>query len=259
MSAVEVHHEVSGPAGAPVVLLSNSLGSNLTMWDPQVAALAERYRVVRYDLRGHGRSPVPDGPYTLADLAADALALLDRLDVGRAHLAGVSLGGMVSLRLAVMAPERVDRMVLCCTSAYLPPASRWYDRAATVRADGIGAISEAVVERWLTPAFAASSPALVTDLRAMVEANPDEGYASCCETIATMDLRPWLREITAPTLLIAGADDPAIPRDHATAIAAELPDAETVVVGPAAHLANLEQPDAVTRHILDHLGTGGET
>jgi 3-oxoadipate enol-lactonase len=166
---------------------------------------------------------------------------------------------MVSMRVVIMAPDRVDRMVLCCTSAHVPPASNWYDRAGTVRAAGIAAISEAVVGRWLTPGFAAASPALVGDLRAMVEATPDEGYAGCCEAIATMDLRPWLSQITAPTLLIAGADDPAIGVEHSAAIAAELEDARTVVVGPAAHLANVEQPTAVTQHILGHLGTGGAT
>ena len=257
MSAVDVHHAVSGPTGAPVVLLSNSLGSSLAMWEPQIADLSARYRVVRYDLRGHGRSPVPDGPYTLPDLVADALALLDRLDIERAHLVGLSLGGMVSLRMAATAPERVGRMALCCTSAYLPPASNWYGRAATVRAHGIGAVSEAVVGRWLTPTFAAASPALVAELRAMVEATPDEGYASCCEAIATMDLRPWLRDIAAPTLLVAGADDPATPVDHAMALTAALPNARTVVVDPAAHLANVEQPTAVGQHILGHLENGG--
>jgi 3-oxoadipate enol-lactonase len=259
VTSVEVHHVVSGPPDAPVVLLSNSLGSSVRMWDPQAAALTARYRVVRYDLRGHGRSPAPDGPYTLADLAADALALLDRLDIDRAHLVGLSLGGMVSMQLAATAPERVDRMVLCCTSAYLPPASGWHDRAAIVRADGMGAIAEAVVGRWLTPAFAAASPRLVADLRAMVEATPNEGYASCCEAIATMDLRPRLREVTAPTLLVAAADDPATPVDHTAVIAAELPDARAVVVGPAAHLANVEQPAAVGLHILSHLTDGDPT
>jgi 3-oxoadipate enol-lactonase len=256
VSAVTVHHVVAGPPDAPVVLISNSLGSSLQMWDPQMAALIERYRVVRYDLRGHGRSPAPDGPYTLDDLTADALALLDRLDVERAHLVGLSLGGMVSMHLAATAPERVDRMVLCCTSAYLPPADRWHARAATVRAAGMGAVAEAVVDRWLTPAFAAASPALVRDLRAMVEATPAEGYASCCEVIATMDLRPQLRHIQAPTLVIVGADDPAIPATHAATIATELEDARTVTVGPAAHLANVEQPTAVGQHILSHLAEG---
>lgn len=259
MTPVAVHHVVNGPPGAPIVLLSNSLGSSLKMWDPQASPLVERYRVVRYDLRGHGRSPAPAGPYALADLAADALALLDRLDVDRAHLVGLSLGGMVSMHLAATAPERVDRMVLCCTSAYLPPASNWRERAATVRAGGVGTVADAVVGRWLTPAFAAVSPPLVADLRAMVEATSDEGYAGCCEAIATMDLRPRLRHITAPTLVVAGADDPATPVDHAAAIAAGLPGARTVVVGPAAHLANVEQPTAVSQHILSHLTDGDPT
>lgn len=258
MSAVTVHHEVAGPPDAPIVLISNSLGSNLHMWDPQLAALVERYRVVRYDLRGHGRSPAPDGPYALEDLTADALALLDRLHVDRAHLVGLSLGGMVSMNLAATAPHRVDRMVLCCTSAYLPPAENWRERAATVRDAGIGAVAEAVVGRWLTPAFAAVSPALVRDLRAMVEATPAEGYASCCEVIAAMDLRPSLRHIHAPTLVVVGADDPAIPASHAATLAAEVKHARTVTVGPAAHLANVEQPAAVSQHILSHL-TEGET
>lgn len=256
MSGVDVHHLVAGPSDAPIVLISNSLGSNLHMWDPQMDALVERFRVVRYDLRGHGRSPAPDGPYTLDDLATDALVLLDRLDVERAHLVGLSLGGMVSMQLAVSAPERVDRMVLCCTSAYLPPAAKWHARAATVRADGMGAVCDAVVDRWLTPAFAAASPALVRDLRAMVEATPAEGYASCCEAIAAMDLRGQLRHINVPALVVIGADDPAIPADHAATIAAALEDARTVTVGPAAHLANVEQPAAISQHILSHLTEG---
>lgn len=258
MSAVAVHHVVAGPPDAPVILLSNSLGTSLRMWDPQMAALVEHFRVVRYDLRGHGRSPVPDGPYTLDDLTADALALLDRLDIDRVHLVGLSLGGMVSMQLAATAPERVDRVVLCCTSAHLPPADGWHARAATVRAEGMGAVAEAVLGRWLTSAFAAASPALVRDLRAMLEATPAEGYAGCCEAIAAMDLRPHLRRIKAPTLIVKGADDPAVPSAHADTIAAELKDPRTVTVGPAAHLANVEQPVAVGQHILSHL-TEGET
>ena len=255
-SAVPVHHVVEGPAAAPVVLMSNSLGSDLTMWDPQAAALARGHRVVRYDLRGHGRSPAPPGPYRLTDLAADALALLDRLEVARAHLVGLSLGGMVAVQVAADAPERVDRMVLCCTSAHLPPASGWLQRAATVRARGMPAVSAAVVERWLTPGFAAASPALVRDLCRMVETTPPEGYAACCEALAAMDLREHLRRISAPTLLVAGSDDPATPVTHAEAIAAGLAGARVVTVGPAAHLANVEQPTAVTQHILAHLDNG---
>ena len=253
MTAVDVHHVVSGPPDAPAILLSNSLGSSLAMWDPQTGPLSERYRVIRYDLRGHGRSPVPPGPYRLEDLTDDVLALLDRLDVAQAHLVGLSLGGMVALQVAATATDRVDRMVLCCTSAYMPPADGWHDRATTVRTKGVAAVADAVVDRWLTPAFADASPELVDRLRAMALATPDEGYAACCEAIASMDLRADLPRITASTLLIAGADDPATPPAHAEAIAAGLPRARTVVVGPAAHLANVEQPRAVTRHILDHL------
>lgn len=257
--SVEVHHVVTGPADAPVVLMSNSLGSSLRMWDAQASALAQHFRVVRYDMRGHGHSPVPGGPYTVADLADDTLALLDRLGVDRAHMVGLSLGGMVAMHLAATAPERVDRMVLCCTSAHLPPARNWHDRAAAVRAEGIAAVTDNVVARWVTPAFAAASPGVVDELRTMLEATPDEGYASSCEAIASMDLRRRLPDIQAPTLVVAGSDDPATPADHSHAIAAQVAGAQVVIVGPAAHLATVEQPAAVTAHILRHLADGATT
>jgi 3-oxoadipate enol-lactonase len=254
--SLELHYSVEGPPGAPVVLMHNSLGSSLAMWDAQAPALAQHYRVLRYDGRGHGRSPAPPGPYTIADLAGDAVALLDRLDVERAHMVGLSLGGMVAMHIAATTPDRVDRMVLCCTSAHLPPARNWHDRAAAVRAGGIAAIAESVVARWVTPGFAAASPDVVRDLRAMLEATSDEGYASSAEAIATMDLRTHLRHIQAPTLVVAGSDDPAAPADHARAIAAEVPHARFVIVEPAAHLAAVEQPAAVTQHVLNHLSDG---
>ena len=150
MSAVAVHASVTGRDGGPVVVLSNSLGTTHRMWDAQLGALEERFRVVRYDTRGHGASPVPDGPYAIDDLADDLVALLDRLGVERAHLVGLSLGGMTAMRVAARDPERVDRLVLLCTGIQLPPASSWTDRAATVRAHGSGAVAEAVVQRWFT-------------------------------------------------------------------------------------------------------------
>jgi len=253
MSPVAVHHVITGPDDAPVVVLHGSLGSSLVMWEPQVAPLAERFRVVRYDLRGHGGSPAPPGPYTLADLAADATALLDHLDVDRAHHVGLSLGGMVAMQLAATAPASVDRLVLCCTAAHLPPARRWHDRAATVRGEGVGAVADAVVDRWLTAGLAADDPGLVERLLAMVLRTSAEGYAGCCEAIATMDLRDDLTLITARTLLVVGDEDPATPREHADVIAAGVAGARVVTVGPAAHLANVEQPDAVTSHIIAHL------
>lgn len=261
MSAVPVHHEeVRGPGvgdDAPVVVLSNSLGSDLSMWEPQVAALAAQFRVVRYDTRGHGRSPVPEGPYAIDDLVDDVVALLDRLGVPRAHVVGLSLGGMTGMRLAAREPARVDRLALLCTGAAMPPAANWTDRAATVRAEGTGAVAQAVVSRWFTEEFARAHPARIARYEAMVTATPAEGYASCCEAIAPMDLTPDLPRIQAPTLVLAGADDPAAPPAMLATIAEGVPGAELVVVPQSAHLANAEQPERITKALVTHLTGAG--
>ena len=248
-----VHHVVTGPADAPALVLSNSLGADLRMWDPQADALAERFRLVRYDTRGHGGSPVPDGPYSIEHVGQDALALLDHLGIERAHWAGLSLGGMTGLWLAVNAPERLDRLVLLCTSAQLGPAETWRERAETVRAQGTEAVAEAGVGRWLTERFRDEHPDTAAWLRDMIAATPDAGYAAGCAVIEHMDLTAGLASIPAPTLVIAGAQDPATPPEHAERIVAAIPDARLEVLDPAAHLANVEQPDAVTRLILEHL------
>lgn len=248
-----VHHEIAGPADAPPLLLSNSLGSTLAMWDPQAAALADEFRVIRYDLRGHGRSPVPDGPYALDDLGADALALLDSLEIERAHLAGVSLGGMLSMWLAIHAPDRVDHLMPCFTSAQLGPPEGWAERAALVRRKGTQAVAPSVVERWLTPAYRDAHPDEVSRLRAMIASTPDEGYAGCCAVIEHMDLRGELDRIRAPTLVVAGAGDPATPPEHGELIASLVPGARLEVLDPGAHLANLERPEAFTALMRDFL------
>lgn len=252
-TATDVHHVVEGPPDAPPLVLLNSLGSSLAMWEPQIDELAARFRVIRFDARGHGRSPVPAGPYALADFGADVIALLDRLGVARAHLTGLSLGGMTAMWLAINAPERVDRLVLCCTSAKLGPPEMWADRAAKVRAEGTGAIAEAVVSRWVTPEYAETHPADVARLQAMVAATPAEGYASGCKAIEEMDLEDELAQIIAPTLVIAGADDPATPPDHGARIAARIPGSRMAVVPHAAHLGNLEQAAEFTALIEGHL------
>jgi 3-oxoadipate enol-lactonase len=249
----EVHHVVDGPEDGPVVLLAGSLGSTHEMWEPQVAALAEHFRVVRYDHRGHGKSPVVPGPFELADLGGDVVELLDRLGVERAHVVGLSLGGMVAMWLAAHAPDRVDRVGLLCTSALLGPASAWMDRAAVVRAGGTGAVAAAVVERWFTPAFAEAHPDLIAQMQGMVAGTPPEGYAACCEVIARMDLTGDLAAVSAPTLVIAGADDPATPPVHAEAIVAGVAAGRLQVLDQAAHLASFEQAPAVNRLLLDHL------
>jgi 3-oxoadipate enol-lactonase len=256
VSAVEVHAVVEGPADAPVLLLSNSLGADLAMWDPQVPALTELFRVVRYDTRGHGRSPVPDGDSTIDDLADDVVALLDRLEVPAAHVAGLSIGGMTALRLAVREPQRVRTLTVLCSSAYTGNEQSWRDRAHTVRTEGTGAIAGAVISRWFTPGFAAANPDLIARLRATFAAHPDEGYASCCAAIAAMDQRADLSRITAPTLVVSGAEDAALPPEHQRVIAEGIPGARLLSLSPAAHLATIEQAQQVTDALIAH-ATGG--
>lgn len=255
MNAVAVDHRLDGPDGAPVVVLSNSIGSTPAIWERQRDALAAAHRVLTYDHRGHGASPVPPGPYTLEDLAGDLLALLDRLEIERASLCGVSLGGMVALWIAQHAPERVERLVLCCTSACLGPPSMWAERAATAREpDGMATLAHASVQRWFTPAFTTREPELVARVEALAATTDPEGYAGCCAAIQWMDLHPRLADVVAPTLVIAAEHDPSTPPPHGRLIADGIPGARFALV-PAAHQAQLEQPERVTRLILDHLET----
>ena len=252
---VAIHHDVSGPADAPTLLLGGSLGTTLEMWDGQ-APLAARLRTFRYDHRGHGRSPAPPGPYEIADLGRDVLALMDRLGLERASHCGVSLGGMEGMWLAANAPERVDRLILICTSAHMPPASAWAERAQTVRdTGGTEAIADAVVDRWVTPEHAAARPEVRAWLRKMLIGAAPEGYAACCDAIQHMDLRPLLGRIEAPTLVISGAEDQAAPPDHQRQLADAIAGARYEVLSPAAHIAPVEQADAVNALILEHLGT----
>jgi 3-oxoadipate enol-lactonase len=257
MTPVDVHAAIDGPADAPVVVLSPSLGATLGMWDPQVDALAQRFRVVRYDPRGHGRSPVPAGPYEIADLAEDVVRLLDRHDIARAHYCGLSLGGMTGIALAADHPDRVERLVLCSTTAQFPSPEPWVERAATVRAEGTAAVAGSVVGRWLTADFAATHPEIVTRLRTMIEQTPDEGYAACCGAIERMDLRAALARIAAPTLVVSGEQDQATPPEFLRRIADAIPGSRLKLLSPAAHLANIEQADTVTQLLLEHLAPTG--
>lgn len=251
---VALHHEIAGPADAPVVLLGHSLGTSSRMWDGVAPALAERLRVVRFDHRGHGRSPVPPGPYEIADLAGDVLALMDGLAIERAHHCGLSIGAMVAMWLGAHAPERVDRLILLCTSAHHPLASAWAQRAAAVLAAGTTEpVADSVVDRWLTPAFAAAHPEVRAHVRGLLLASPPDGYAACCGAIERMDLRTDLPRIAAPTLVVAGDEDPATPLEHQERIATAIPGARLEVIAGAAHLATAEQPAAVTRLLRDFL------
>jgi 3-oxoadipate enol-lactonase len=247
-------HRFDGPEDAPVLVLSSSLGTTNEMWEPQLPTLTRSFRVLRYDRRGHGRSEVPPGPYTIADLGRDVLELLDSLELARVSYCGLSIGGMDGMWLAANAPERIDRLCLCSTSANLGPAELWVDRAATVRADGTGAVADATMGRWFSPAFHDAHPEVVTRFREMVAATPAEGYASCCEAIRDWDFRDELGRISAPTLVLSAELDPSTPPpEHGRLIADGIPGASFVVVPEAAHLVNVERPgefdDALLRHL----------
>jgi 3-oxoadipate enol-lactonase / 4-carboxymuconolactone decarboxylase len=240
----------------PPVVLLNAIGTTTAVWDGLVGPLAERLRVIPIDTRGHGGAPPVPGPCTIADLGRDVLAHLDEHGVGRAHVAGLSLGGMVAMWLAAHRPERVGRLALLSTSAHLP-ASGWHERAAAVRSGGMAAIAGPVVARWITPEIAARDPDLVVRLTAMLQSTDPESYARCCDAIAAMDLRADLSRIGAPTLVIAGAQDEAIPVAHADAIADGIAMARLCVLPGAAHIPTVEQAGPIAVRLLEHF-TGGE-
>jgi 3-oxoadipate enol-lactonase len=252
-TTVELHHVLEGPEDVPVLVMASSIGTTLRMWDDGAPELGERFRLVRYDHRGHGGSPVPPGPYRIEDLGRDALALLERLEIERFSWCGLSIGGMVGMWIASEVPERVERLVLCCTSALLGPRELWDERIRVAGEEGMEALVESVVPRWFTPGFFSGHPETVEKAARMLRETDPEGYAGCCAAIRDMDLRDRLGSITSPTLVISGAEDPATPPEHGELIRDLIPGASFEVIPDASHLANIEQPEAVTRAILDHL------
>jgi 3-oxoadipate enol-lactonase len=253
VSAVELSHHIEGPEDAPVLVLSNSLGADRRMWDDQMPTLRERFRVVRYDTRGHGESPVPAGPYTLDEIGGDVLALLDGLGIERFRFCGLSLGGMTGMWVASEVPERVEQLVLCCTTPYFPPREMWDQRAATVRREGVAALADATIERWLPPDVREARPEAESALRDQLCSTPGEGYAGGCEAVRDMDLRPRLAAIRAPTLVIMGADDPSVSPEQGELLAAAIAGARLTVLEGARHIANVSRPEEFTRAVLDHL------
>jgi 3-oxoadipate enol-lactonase len=252
--SLELNHRINGPYDAPVVVLSNSIGASMEMWAPQIPALSVRFRVVRYDTRGHGDSPVPPAPYDIADLGRDVLDLLDRNEIERAHFCGLSLGGMTGMWLAANAPERIERLTLLCTTGYFGTPEMWIERARIVREQGTEAVADLGVERWFTDGFREREPAVAARFRAMIASQPDEGYAELCGALERLDLREELPRISTPTLVIAGAQDPSTPPDpHARLLAERIPGAQLEVLDPGAHLINVERAQDVTDLILNHL------
>jgi 3-oxoadipate enol-lactonase len=248
------HHVVTGPEDAPALVLSNSIGSTHAMWEAQAPALEKRYRLIRYDTRGHGASEVPNGPYAIEDVGNDVIELLDRLEIERAHFAGLSLGGMTGMWLAINAPHRIDRLALLCTTSQHGPAQMWIDRAAQAREQGTASLAVGTMERWFTLGFRNDSPDAVARCEAMVMDTPDEGYAGCCAILERTNLTPKLGEIEARTLVIAGEQDTSTPPEpHARKIVDGIPGARLHVFDPGAHMITVERPDETTQLLLEHL------
>jgi 3-oxoadipate enol-lactonase len=252
----DLHVEEIGSSDGPVVVWLGSLGSTTAMWDPQVAAFGDRFRCLLVDHPGHGKSPTVPGPYTIAGLADGVVAALDDAEVDQAHVVGLSLGGMLGMSLAIDHPDRVERLALLSTSAQLGPPSAWEERAAAVRQGGTRAIAETVVGRWLSPAHRDAHPDEFAAFVAMVSSVDAEGYALCCEAIAAMDLRADLPAMRVPTLVVAGALDPATPVEHGELIASLVPGARMEII-EAAHLASWERATEVNALLADHLVGGG--
>jgi len=257
MAAVQLVSWFDGPPDAPVLILGNPIGTNRDVWAHQLPVLSRYFRVLRYEARGHGKpgaqSPAPPGPYTIADLGGDVLALADAHGIEQFAYAGVSLGGMTGIWLAATAPERVTSLAVCCAAlTALPSPQAWHDRAALVRAEGMAPLADLVVPRWFTPAFMAGEPAAVQTVTDMLTATKPEGYAGCGEAIAALDLRPLLPSVQAPTLVLSGAEDVAAPPSVGAATARAIPGARLTVISDAAHFAHYERPGPVTDALLAH-------
>ena len=242
---------VEGRDGGPTLMLSNSLGTTMQMWEPQMAALTKLFRVVRYDRRGHGKSG-PAGTASMERYGKDVLAILDDLNIDRVHWCGLSMGGMVGQWLGANAPERFDRIILSNTSSYYPDPTNWHNRIKAVQEGGLAAVADAVIAGWLTADFREREPAVTAHLKAMLLASPVEGYLAACEALSTLDQRSLLPKIKSPTLVIAGRHDMATPVAAGEYIRSQIPGASLTILD-AAHISNVEQSHAFTDAVVGFL------
>jgi 3-oxoadipate enol-lactonase len=247
-----INVELDGPERAPVLMLSNSLGTTLRMWDAQAPKFARHFRLLRYDRRGHGQSGVPKGPYSMERLGRDVLKILDALRVQKVHWCGLSMGGMVGQWLGANAPTRIDRLILSNTSCHYPDKTLWHERIKAVSEGGIAAIADRSLGAWLSSAFRERDPQTTAHMKAMLLSTPVEGYLGCCAAVRDMDHREILAQITAPTLVIAGRHDTATPIAANELIRSHIPGASLTILD-AAHIANVEAPDEYTDTVLGFL------
>src|SRR5436190_17512015 len=243
---------VEGRDGGPTLMLSNSLGSTMAMWEPQMRALGQVFRVVRYDHRGHGKSGVPPGPYSIERLGRDVLAILDDLNIAKTHWCGLSMGGMVGQWVAASAPDRFGKIVLANTACHYPDPTNWLNRIRAVKEGGMPGIADTVIAAWLTADFREREPQVTANLKAMLLASPVEGYLACCEALSTLDQRELLPGIKSPTLVIAGRHDVATPIAAGEYIRSQIPGASMTILD-AAHISNVEQPHTFTDAVVGFL------
>jgi 3-oxoadipate enol-lactonase len=237
-----IHYVSEGQSGSPALVFSNSLGANYSMWDSQSHEFHKKFRILRYDTRGHGQSSSTPGPYSIEQLAKDVVALLDSLDLARVHFCGLSMGGMIGMWLGLHAPERLNKLVLCNTGAKIGTPDAWNARIDAVQKNGMKSIAPAVIERWFTPAFRQKSPAIISSTQKMIEEASPDGYAACCAAIRDCDYREQVAAIRTPTLVISGAHDPATPPADGRFLAQQIPGARYAELN-AAHLSNIEDHD----------------
>ena len=258
-NGIAINYTLDGPVNAPVVTLSHSLATTLAMWEPQMQALTARYRVLRYDTRGHGGTDAPAGAYSLDQLAEDARALLGALGVRKTHWVGLSMGGMIGQTLALKAPELFSSLTLCDTSSRIPPEARpvWDERIRTAERQGIEPHVEPTLGRWFTPSFREQRREVVDRVSAMIRGTNPVGYIGCCYALAALDLADRIGAIKLPTLIIVGEDDQGTPVAASRVMHEQIAGSQLVVLKSASHLSNMEQPEAFTRALTEFLAKLG--
>jgi 3-oxoadipate enol-lactonase len=247
-------YRLDGPEDGPVVMLSNSLASNLAMWDTQISSFSDKYRVLRYDQRGHGGTQATPPPYTFDLLLEDAVALIRALDIEKVHFCGLSMGGMTGQLFGAKHPELLSSLILCDTTSQMPDPSVWDDRIDAARTKGMKALAPSTLERWFTEPFREMAPSVIARIGEMIETTPVDGFVGCCNAIAAMDHTPLLKQIKTPTLIVVGEDDPSTTVEHAEIIHKEIEGSELEVIKFAAHLSNIEQAidfNVTVRDFLD--------
>jgi 3-oxoadipate enol-lactonase len=255
VNGISVNYTLEGPTSGPVITMSNSLASNLSMWEPQMPVLTSHYRVLRYDTRGHGGTDAPSGPYSLDELTEDVRALLQALGITRMHFVGLSMGGMIGQILAIKYPQMLQSVVLCDTMSRVPTEAKpmWDDRVHTAETQGMEPLVEPTLARWFTEPFRQKGSPILDQVRTMIRTTPPRGYAGCCHAIAALNLTDHLKAITLPTLIIVGEDDPGTPVAASRVIHEQIKGSELVILKSAAHLSNLEQPEAFNQALAAFL------